>query len=164
MNAPECKNCVCAVTKIGYRCDASIPKGGEWVPGTACPFLVINAQEAELAAKDVELNELRGESIRLRGEWCGAHALALLVLQSKCYHDPEIRDAVDTVLALNLDGHKSIPELPSCPDCAAKEAENARLRALVAAIAYAPFPIHDYVTKEQWEQACDICAALEEVK
>lgn len=32
----------------------------------------------------------------------------------------------------------------------------AELEQLVAAVASAPFPIHDYVTEEQWKEACHI--------
>ncbi len=64
---------------------------------------------------------------------------------------------------------REVPGEPSqsegAGDCAIRiikerDAVIKRLRALVAAVASAPFPIHDHVTKEQWEEACNIYAAI----
>jgi len=36
--------------------------------------------------------------------------------------------------------------------------EVTRLRTLVSLYAKIPFPVHDYMTPEQWEQVCLLCA------
>jgi hypothetical protein len=114
MSAPECKNCVCAVTKIGYRCDASVPSGGGWAPGTACPFLAINALEAELAKKDdfsPTPEQVNALPPRLREYIHG--------LEARCDPSGDVRENIiarDTCRALEL-------------ELAAKDAEIEKLRA-----------------------------------